>query len=322
MACALAWGLSGSGRAQGGQVQAARARWREPAVAPAPPIRIDAARPGKQVQINFPAAAHAGTQRLTYWLTGQEDVIVDVQLAVGGDAGPMPLALSLALLLDGRQVPVSADGAAAATRICRTLARAGEVTELRLRLGGRRIPRGAHSAALLVWRDDGGEFPGVSFTIVKEDPAFAARAESSAFRHAPQLRPSGYGAWTATSPGVLLRGRPGQAQPDRTGGLDLRLGFGRYEPQGSGQPLMVSTVALLDGEQIPLANGEPALHARVGPTERVEAPLELRRLPPAVGGQHVLVLFLLPGDGQPMQAATGSPTFSARNPRWLGAARW
>ena len=60
--------------------------FREPTV-PAPPfMHLDGRREGEHVQINFPEAAHAGRARLTYWLTGEEDLVIDVQAAIGSSS--------------------------------------------------------------------------------------------------------------------------------------------------------------------------------------------------------------------------------------------
>src|SRR4029079_2782605 len=100
------------------------------------------------LQINLPPEANAGPRRLTYWLTGDEDVTIKVE--VGSGSRPEAAHLNGALLIDGKQQKHSVDGRPAELCLSRSL-EPHSVDAFSLKVPGRSIPPGIHSLALLFW---------------------------------------------------------------------------------------------------------------------------------------------------------------------------
>ena len=88
------------------------ATFREPTVPAAAFIYLDGRREGEHFQINFPDAANARRERLTYWLTGDEDLVIDVQAAISSSQARFPMTVTLVLLIDGVQAPFRVGGSA------------------------------------------------------------------------------------------------------------------------------------------------------------------------------------------------------------------
>jgi hypothetical protein len=113
------------------------AGYREPTVVATPYLALDVTRPGMHVQVNFPAAANAGPDRQTYWLTGGEDLVVDVQLGVGPGDVRLSDAVTGVLVVGGVQLPVQVNGRARALSWTRALPRSGATDSFVLRVRGR-----------------------------------------------------------------------------------------------------------------------------------------------------------------------------------------
>jgi hypothetical protein len=291
----------------------------EPDVPPAPYIRIDGQAPGEHLQVDFPAAAHAGISRSTYWLTGDEDLEIDVQLALGPGPVRPPLALTVVLVLDGRQQRFRVDQGSLVTHFERRVARVGEVHHFKLVVAGRSIAPGRHAAGLLLWKATSSAFPMWGFQVVKDDGRPTPRTASPRFRlrAAPPARGPSLVRW-GRAPYPALLGRPGPVQPDRTGRLPLRLEVRRLDLGPWDERYTI--VAFLDGTQVQLGalGRAPALQLAQG--QLAEADLELSGAR-AGGGPHALVVTLLPelaasSTGPPPPANAGIP------PLWIGGSSW
>jgi hypothetical protein len=308
--CALlALSLTGGARAEGARPAG---QFSKPAIPAVPYQALDARREGLHLQLNFPEAARAGLQRETYWMSGPEDLVVDVQLGAGSDVG-FPFEVTGTLLFDGAQLPVSIDGGAPQAAFTRSLQQKGAVDRFTFKVPGARIARGGHSATVLFWRRrDGREFPSVAFAIMKDDTRFAPRPESRLFTRKAAERTAGPAA-IALPASVLLRG---QRLPVERGRLPLRLVMQRFDRGPPDRPLRVCFVAFLDGRQTSLGPLGRRPCVRLAMDERAETEVVL---PVSVGrGQApALALFALPGEGEAREEG-GVPTPAALPPRSLG----
>jgi hypothetical protein len=291
---------------------------------------LDPDAPGRHLQIDFPAAAHAGAQRLTYWLSGDEPLEIDVQVAAGPRSGVRPLDVTCALVIDGRQTPFAVGASPA--RVLRHTERfsaARQVRRFRIRLPGAAVRRGAHSAALVLWDQRGGEFPGIGFTIYKESLEFTARAAAAArtrelgtrFAEVAEVQAAG-------EPRRRLDGyaaRPDVA-PDRAGRLALRAALQRPAWVARAPLVRCALVAFLDGRQVPMEGLGLAPRLELPAGRRVELDLVFTRLPRrqgSVGGHtHTLTVYALYGDGQPAEVPPGSRASWASPPRAIAAVAW
>jgi hypothetical protein len=296
------------------------ATFREPTVPTATFISLDGHREGDHLQINFPDAANAGRDRLTYWLTGDEDLVIDVQSAIGSSHARFPVIVTLVLLIDGVQTPFRVGGSAPNLSTQFALASAGEVRRFEMQVAGRDIGAGGHSVALILWKQTGAQFPGVSFTVFKDGVEFSARQGYDCARR-PLEGLAGTGLLWSREPGRFLFGRSADVQLEN-GNLALRAVLVRHDSAGDMSELGFTLVTFLDGRQIPIGSLGRTPHVTLKRDEQVECEFALSGLRSGEGSMHVLVVYALQGDGEPSATPRGEPTLSARPPIWLGVARW
>jgi len=288
--------------------------YREPSVAPAPFVQLDATRPGWHLQVNFPDAANAGSPRLSYWLTGDERLEVDVQLAIGPRREAFePRTVLGGFLLDAEQRDFSIDGAAAARISRHRIERVGEVLRFQISIAAAQVPAGAHTATLLFLTEVGERFPSWGFTVLKDGTGFppwdnAPEVKLVPRKDAADLRVAGNGAWVDES-----------VRPDETGTLDLMIGL-QTSFEGCATAHGFAAIALLDGVQIPVGG--------FGTRPRVELPFDRRAELratfaglPMDGKPHVLAIYML-ADGQYREAPRGKYSPWSEPPARLGKVGW
>ncbi len=93
--------------------------------------------------------ANCGRWFGSYWITGEEPIVIDTILGLGSKFSGSHTDVSLVFLVDGRVVPARYDGETALSYV--TQLRQGDLEELRLRVEVPTvdIPTGAHTGALL-----------------------------------------------------------------------------------------------------------------------------------------------------------------------------
>lgn len=293
--------------------------FREPAVPAAAFIHLDGGRGGEHLQINFPNAANAGRERLTYWLTSDENLVIDVQAAIGSSDARFPVTVTVVLLIDGVQTPFRVGGSAPNLSTQFALESAGEVRRFKMQAAGRDIGAGGHSGTLVLWKQTGAQFPGVSFTVFKDGVEFSARQGCDCARR-PLEGFAGTGLRWSREPGRFLFGRSADVQLEN-GNLALMAALVRHDSAGDSE-LGFTLVAFLDGRQIPLGSWGRIPHLTLKRDEQVECEFALSGLKSGEGSRHVLVVYALQGDGKSSATPRGEPTLSARPPIWLGVARW
>jgi hypothetical protein len=296
--------------------------YHEPNTETSPAPMLDASQPGRHIQIDFPPEAHSGQKRLSYWLTGSEPLRVTIQLGIGPGPGRFPLQVQGAFLLDALQhLVLLADGRPASV-LRGTLHEPGDVAEVSITVSALAIADGAHTATLLFWDGEGGEFPGLSFTIFKNSTQFGPRAITL---EALLPKRPGEGVtqirWRGERTIALLGYRPTPlVRPDGHGRLPLEVTLGPG-PLAPGVRSTCALISLLDGHQRPLgALGETALMT-FAPREEATLSLDLEGLPIA-RGRHVLLLYLLCGEGQYAEEPPGERAPWKRSPRMVGAVAW
>ena len=284
----------------------------------------DPVRPGMRIKIDFPLSARNQESRLTYLLRPGADLKVDLQLSLGPDAVKPPQHVRGALFIDGRQQRVSADGGPARADFSVRLTQVGELQRISLRLAGARIKEGAHSAALLLWRDGGGSFPSAGFTIFKGGRNFHPRPLSPLFKKQPGTGGASSEVRAVARPEVLMRGAIPGVEPDAGGGLSLRIATeGDPATSATADPSHYSVVAIVDGNQVPLAKASPSLHDVLDAGQRATADVTIAGLPlKGSSPEHTLAVFLIPGDGKVSEEPTGTPAPWYRPPQLIGWLRW
>ena len=260
------------------------------AEAPPPYLSIDTAQTGARLQVNFPPRAGNDTNRLLYRLSSNDDLVVDLQLLAGRDERPFPMALFVALLLDGQQVRFSLAGAPESLKHGLTLPAPGMVVHSTLSLPGQRLSPGLHNVELLLWRADGVPFPCWSFLAVKgELPAAHGHPGSDVFVRTAQGRRPSAELRLSSDPEPLF-GPLRTVAPTTLGSLSLRAHLER--PEREREPLELSLVALLDGAQVSFRGSGKAPSVLLGPGEAADAQLRVASLPVQSTG-HQLIFFLL-----------------------------
>lgn len=297
--------------------------YREPNTKTSPAPMLDASQSGRHIQIDFPPEARSGQKRLSYWLTGAEPLEVTIRLGIGPGPGAFPLQVHGAFLLDALQRPVLLGESGRLVSVLRgTLHGPGDAAEISITVPALAIADGAHTATLLFWDSEGGEFPGLSFTVFKNSMQFAPRTITP---EALPLKRQGEGdtqiRWRGEHTIALLGYQPiPLVRPDGHGRLPLGITLGPG-PLGPGVRSTCGLVSLLDGHQRPLgALGEAAL-VTFAPGEETTFSLDLEGLP-TDRGRHVLLFYLLCGEGQYAEEPPGERAPWKRSPRMVGAVAW
>ena len=262
------------------------------------------------LQLDFPPEARSGGGAITYWITGDEDVVVDLQLARGAGVAGDPLDADMIVVIDGQQVPVmNADMQTLSTLRYRIAA--GQVVRDRLTVPGNTLREGAQSAALVGMGPKGERIPRMSFTILKHGTEFAPRLAADAAR-APAIPNRGNMAVI----GETLFGRVSLSPGGRLPVL--------FTIQVAGDcptlPRNRRIIAALDGVQVPVGGLGLAPWVAVTPAEQAKLTTELTGLPDD-GTLHALALWLI-SDGEYMEAPRGKVAPWAAFPELIGSAWW
>jgi hypothetical protein len=285
----------------------------EPQQAEAPPLHVSVAEPGTQFQVNFPAAANAGVSRLTYWLTGDEDMSADIELGLGPASGfPENMTGNVGLFVDGVLTPISVAGQA--TPVITSVLTVGTVAAFSVTLNHTLISDGAHSVAFLCWREDGRQFGGWSFTLLKN--AFGFNVPTST-GESPDDRSSGIGVRDARSQALLYGAyTPGA---DGTGTFVADLASGHQDCPTT--LVNMALVGILDDQQIALAGpAGTTVAASVAP--RKSLPFSVAGLPTGDGRVHHLSFWAFPAFQQYTEGPVGTASPWYGVPFRLGIGVW
>lgn len=292
--------------------------YREPDVPRAPFVAVDPERDGVHFQINFPLAARAGRERLTYWLTGDEPIELDVQLGLGRRTGALYEARSVrsSVLIDGVQVMFRERGSDRPMLSTDHPLAPGEVSRFRLTISAQRLAHGAHSITLVHVTPTGERFPSWSFTALKDGTEFSAREPAAG----GEVRPRSL-AWAS---GLSLPPAPqpvdGRIAAPAGGRLAVRIAVQPSSFACLEVPRGFVLLAFLDGAQVPLGSLGRAPHVELAYAQRFEAGVELVGLP-VDGKEHVLALFAA-ADGVYMEAPADRISAAAELPQQIGRLRW
>ena len=262
------------------------------------------------LQLDFPPEARSGGGAITYWITGDEDVVADMQLARGAGAAGDPLDAAMILVIDGQQVSVM-NAAMQTLSTLRYPIAAGQVIRDRLTVPGNTLREGAHSAALVGMGPKGERIPRMSFTILKNGTEFAPRQAVDAAR-TPAIPNRGNMAVT----GETLFGRVTLSPGGRLPVL--------FTIQVAGDcPTLLRhrrIIAAVDGVQVPVGALGLAPWLAVTPAEQAKLTTELTGLPDD-GNVHGLALWLA-SDGEYMEAPRGKMAPWSLFPELIGSAWW
>lgn len=287
--------------------------YREPGEVGPPFIPLTA--PGNQswtIQIDFPPSA-GSLGPVTYWLTGDEDMTIEIQLARGTQALRESESVLLMLFLDGRQQSLL-DGQGQPQAVLRYQMPAGTVIHERIVVPHAQIPTGAHSVVLAAMGARGEMLPSWSFSVLKDGTAFGQRDAVTGTRGK---------AIAGQGPDALITGGTdvfdGRANLGPGGTLPVRFVI---QVQGDCPqiPRHRALLAALDGQQIPVGDLGLAPHVALTVAERVELPTVFSGLVDD-GRPHGLALWLV-SDGEYMEAPRGRVAKGASFPKLVGRAWW
>jgi len=289
------------------------ATFQEPNDTPSPMVPLDSGTGGGwAIQVDFAPESHS-RGAITYWVTGDEDVVADVQLARGTGVANDPWSVAMIVVIDGQQVSVL-NAAMQSTSTLRYQIAAGQVIHDRLTLKGTTLKNGAQSAAILAMGPKGELLPGWSFTILKNGTAFAPRQSADATREPAHAN---------GGPTAIITGGTdffnGRATLSSGGTLPVQfimqtIGDCPTIPRGR------RIIAVLDGVQIPVGALGLAPWVSVTPPERAELTTQFTALPDD-GLLHALTLWAT-SDGEYMEGPRGQVAPWAIFPVMMGRAWW
>ncbi len=264
---------------------------------------MDGSNPGVQFQVNFPPEANAGARRLTYWLTDDEDMTAEVELALGPSSGlEGPVHVLAGVFVDGIRVAT----------VERNLS-TGTMTSFSATVDHASISDGAHSVALLSWTDSGVALGTWSFTIVKNGysfPSFADAGDGAGDRQA--------GIYDALS-GRPIVGSSGAAVSAGVTKVEAVVDSSYQECPNAA--VNVAILAILDGAPVQLSGQWAPVAVTTARAAKALA-ADLVDLPPADGHRHYLMFMALPGFHQYAEAPPGSAAPWHSAPYRLGIMTW
>jgi hypothetical protein len=255
---------------------------------------VDGTSPGAHLQLNFPPAANAGEQRLTYWLTGTEDMQVEYDLGLGPASGyPDSVTVYTSLILD--KSPIALDAAGNLVQSAKLTI--GSTTTSTVTISHDMISDGAHSATLLSWESEGRTWGSWSFTVLKNGYNFAAIAPEGA--PAPGDAPIGVFDQPTARPIY------GQYQPAADGTIHATANLVPALQGCAGAVYNLALVAMLDDH--PIQFGGAYMHiarAKAGGGQTLA--FDVSGLPVSDGAKHYLSFWMLTGIGQYAEAPLGA----------------
>jgi hypothetical protein len=273
----------------------------EPAIPAPPDIHLSGMGQGAQLQVNFPASSNAGEQRLTYWMTGVEDLQASVELALGPGSGFGNQATAyVTLFLDGVPAPLTVVGQSQTT--VKVDLAGGAVGSFSATVAHDAISDGAHSATFLAWQNEGKPWGSWSFTVLKNGYAFVPPLIEGAAAPPNSL----IGVFDGAS-GQLLYG----TYVLSPGGTVAATGILQpSDPTCLGLNFNLGMVAILDDH--PIQYSGAFVHVvRATPGHSTSIPVDISGLPMSDGLRHYLSFWMLTGISQYAEAPEGqqSPWF-------------
>jgi hypothetical protein len=284
------------------------------------------AQPGQYGLLSyFPPTANNGLSHVTYWLTGEEDLVFTVRVLRGGTVfGEAPESFMVTVFLDGDQVSFEHQGRV--TRVLRgAYTRTQNRFEFPIRVPASAIADGGHVVNVL-WVDEAAGRPDRPFNIGN---TFQVFKNATDFRDPYPLANAEILPWIARRSQVYdpVTGRPlaGRIAPPTGGTLALRIESNSPDSdlrncRGATQNYLY--VALLDGEQIPL--GELGMHPFVNfaPTQSAILRAVLQGLPND-GRPHQLLIYELPNYQRYIEGALDNYTaWGGAWPDLISLMRW
>lgn len=253
------------------------------------------------VQPRLPEEANSGMGNSTYWLTGDEPVLIELEV-LAGSRFEGPVGYDVVAFVDGWQVAPRMNGIEA-MRYGFVLSSVGDRTNVLLELGPDLVGRGNHLVSVAII-DRIGLSRGLGLTLVSirdqscwiDEPRYLA-VETGRYEDE-----GGFLMLENPQTGLSLMSPPTRDVELRAGeALEVEM---LYAPPGLFPVERSYLVALVDGEQVPFVEGiAPALQAKLG--ELTKASLSI---PPEFFGPEgsIVDLFLLKGVHQLSEDADGN----------------
>jgi hypothetical protein len=271
---------------------------------PSQPLAFDACDNHMSMWLDFPPEANGGELLRSYWLTGTENLEVEVNLLGGADLTRRGRAWIGRVLLDGRPVPLASGGMEFTVQGNASVAKQTVVVDSSV------VPDGAHTVVVLLTVEptkadrkdgiaaiiDGAYKWSQTFTVLKNGTRFSPRPSPPAMR-LPRMQ---------------------QNQPQRTfvcsdcgpsaeGTLTVRFGVGDSSPRCPDESYGWTLIALLDGVEFPFGDlgFAPRFDVRGGEVAVFE--VLFQGLPVNDGLMHSLLVYQL-SDGRYTEAPQGYPS--------------
>ena len=286
--------------------------FKEPSTPDTPDIHVSGTDPGAHFQVNFPPESNAGTKRLTYWLTDDEDLVVKVELGLGPQSGfPAAVNVLTGVFIDGTLVHGTVGGVD--TAVTASALTVGAVASLSIVIGHAAIVDGAHSAAVLSWVDDGKNWGGWSFTILKNGFQFGAVVDDGQ----PVSGMRDVGVYDDGTGQLLI----GPYAPLAPAAAPFHAVLGSFSQDCPTTPVGLAVVGVIDGAQASLSGSSVRATVTTAASNKV-IPFEVT-LPPAGDGRtHHLIFWELRGFGKFAEAPSGARAPWAGTPVRIGVAVW
>lgn len=293
--------------------------WKEPntpAIVPADD-RTEVPASGELYSLHFPAESNAGVANLSYWLTSDEDLSVDLTVGIAADQ-PEVESLRVVLLIDGIQSELA--NKTGASSILQIPVRPGQLETTSFGIPGGSIVEGAHSVDILTSSTDRRPaFGGFSFTALKGSSAFSRRedlevtTEKAPRNAASQIR----------GPGLSWFLESGESKvPLPNGSVPMNVFLA---PSLSGDCVGVAQrivlIALLDGVQIAIGDlgVRPSVLLEDGQVASFDTTITDL---PMDGKAHALELWTLSGDGAFSEESPGKSSPEQGYPQRLHVTQW
>ncbi len=272
--------------------------------APSQPVAFEACDNYLAMWLDFPPEANGGDLVRTYWLTGTENLELEVNLLGGGDLVRRQREWIGRVLLDGRPVPLSSGGKEFTVPGNALVAKKTVVVDSTV------VPDGAHTVVVLLTvepsaadRKDG--IAAIIDGAYKWSQTFTVLKNGTRFSHRP-------------SPPAMRLPRMEQNQPRRTyvcpdcgpsaeGTLTVRFGVGDPSPRCPDESYGWTLIALLDGVEFPFGDLGFAPRFDVGGREVAVFEAVFRGLPVNDRLTHSLLVYQL-SDGRYTEAPQGYPS--------------
>ncbi len=237
-------------------------------------------------QYSFAPNANSGQSSRTYWLSSGEDVLVSADYALGAGYPPEVYggSLTAVILVNGRAVAFSFDGAAAATRQSLVLPEVPGRFARQIAISHGAIAPGASNASIAYFSPRGFLVGFWDFNIFNQGTSFPAFAETPAV-----VLPATGGLGTIDLTNNTIFDAPNhEVVPSNP--LTLRMRIGSTSVDCENEPRFFFVTALLDGEEIALSGESSAMYFAVPAKSYLQVDVNLIDLP-FDENPHSLVLY-------------------------------